>query len=927
MTDHNEIGREDQSEVLDGDRPTATMPAWQPDVALCAALNAAGDAIAIKDADLRFRFVNEALCRAVGRPADAILGKTDRDLFPDDVAILAALDDRTVLRTRRSVKREYLLPTVDGLLWVGVRKDPVIVDERPVGVITVARDISHSIETERRLRTSTDLLDRFFSQGVFAVAYLDRTLTILRVNEAFAHIGDGHAADFVGRAYETAFPHSDMVPLFRRVLNTGAPITETARPNQPTGRRQCGATYWDVSVQPVRDTAGVLDGLILTVGDVTDRVRREDDLRRSRELYKGLFDGSTAIMFLVDPDDGRFLEANAAAAAFYGHSRATLQQMHIHDLNTRPVARIREDVQQARRRDRNVFQVQHQLASGEIRDVEIHATPLDLDGRTVLFSIVHDITDRARAEAALRASEREKALILGSVTDLVVFFTSPDLRIHWCNRASAEALGSDTQSLIGTHCYQHWADRDSPCPGCPVQRCFETGAPTEAEQETPDGRVWSIHAYPAFDEQGALSGVVEVGRDITEPRASQAALARSLANLHAFFDSSRDFLTVRDEDGCIVAVNRTVETRLGWPAQDLVGRSVTLLHPEEVPVDATAHAGAPMTADPNESNALPLLTREGHRIPVETTVVRGTWDGRPVLFGTSRDISELALSRQMFETTFRDNATLMLITEPDTGKVVDANRAFLKTLGLTEAEVIGRTTVDLGLIQDAESREALIKVMLKGDTGVPPEVSLTARDGRTVVGQVSGRLIASGRQRYLLSMVTDITRQRALMNDLQHKATHDSLTGVYNRQETDRVLDLEIRRADRMGTPLSLILADLDHFKAVNDRLGHLAGDRVLCEVVGRLSHRIRETDMLARWGGEEFLILLPGTDARGASQLAETLRRAVADAAFREAGVITLSQGVAAYRTGETVSDWIARADAALYAAKAAGRNRVCGD
>lgn len=901
------------------------MPAWRPDAALRAALDAAGDAIAVKDADLRFRFVNDALCRAVGRPAEAILGKTDRDLFPDDVAILAAADDRDVLRTGRGVTREYLLPTTDGLLWVNARKDPVIVEGRPVGVIMVARDVSRSIETERRLRTSTDLLDRVFSQGVFAVAYLDRALTILRVNETFARMGDGRAVEFVGRAYGDLFPGSGLVPLFREVLNTGAPITKSAWPLPPTGRQRQGTTYWDVSVQPVRDAAGVLDGLILTLGDVTDRVRREEDLWRSRQLYKGLFDNSSAIMFLVDPEDGRFVKANAAAAAFYGHSRAALQRMHIHDLNTRPVARIREDVQQARRRDRNVFYVQHRLANGEIRDVEIHSTPLTLDGRTMLFSIVHDITDRARAEAALRASEREKALILGSVTELVVFFTSPDLRIHWCNRASAESIDMDTQSLIGKPCYRHWADRDSPCPGCAVLRCFETRAPTQAERETPDGRVWSIRAYPAFDDRGDLSGVVEVGRDITEPRASQAALARSLANLHAFFDSSRDFLTVMDEDGRIVAVNRTVETRLGWPAHDLIGRSVIVLHPRETRARATERARS-LIDGMAETCSLPLLTRAGHRIPVETTVVRGTWDGEPVLFGTSRDVSDLVLSRQMFETAFRDNATLMLITEPDTGRVVDANRAFLNTLGLTEADVIGRTSLELGLVADAESREALVMGMLQGGDAAPPEVSLVTRDGRTVVGQVSGRLISSGTHRYLLTMVADITQQRAVMNDLRHKATHDSLTGAFNRQEADRVLDQESRRADRMGTPLSLILADLDHFKAVNDRLGHLAGDTVLREVVTRLSGRIRETDMLARWGGEEFLILLPGTDEQGACQLAETLRRAVADAPFRDAGTITLSQGVAVYRPGESVSEWIARADAALYAAKAGGRDRVCG-
>ncbi|MBB4266464.1 sensor domain-containing diguanylate cyclase [Roseospira visakhapatnamensis] len=927
MSDRNGARHRDHHEPSGHAGPPVTARDAVSETILGVALNAAGDAMAIKDADLRFRFVNQALCRAVGRPAEAILGKGAWDLFPDDMADQVTRDDRVVLDTGRGMTRDLPLTAVGGgLTWVSIRTDPMMVEGRPAGVITVMRDISAPAGTERRLHGNDDLIDRFFNQGTVAVAYLDRAFAVLRVNDAFARIGGGRPEDFAGRACDARLPGFDLRPLLQQVLDTGQTVTDCAHPLWPGGRSTGDITYWDVSVQPVRDAAGMIDALILTLGEVTDRVRRDEEMRRARSLYQGLFDASSAVMLLIDPDDGRILKANEAAMNYYGYDAATLGTMSIQDINVLSEPAVWDLCQQARRRRRSLFQARHRLADGTIHDVEVNATPLDLDGRAMLFCIIHDVTERTRVEAALRASEREKALILGSVTESVVFYESSDLRIHWCNRASAESVGADTATLIGTSCYHHWSDRDAPCPECPVLESFDTQSPAECTRSTPDGRVWSLQAHPVFDDRGHLRGVVEVGRDVTEQRAAEASVARSLANLHAFFDSSRDFLTVFDEDGSIVAVNRTLETRLGWSEQVLVGQPVFTLHPRPLRADAI-RCTRDLVAGATKSSTLPLLTRDGDYVPVETTVVHGTWDDRPAVFSTSRDISDLALSRQMFETTFRDNATLMLITEPDTGRVVDANHAFLATLGLSEAEVIGQTTVALGFVKDAEARGELIKAILDAGEGQPCEVSVIGRDGHLVVGQVSGRMISSGSHRYLLTMITDVTRQRALMDELEHKATHDPLTGAYNRQVADRVLDQEIRRAERLRTPLSLILVDLDHFKAVNDHFGHLTGDRVLCEVVARLSGRIRETDVLARWGGEEFLIVLPGTDAPGARQLAETLRGAVAHEPFRDAGTITLSQGVAAYLSGESVADWIARADAALYAAKATGRNRVCGD
>jgi diguanylate cyclase (GGDEF)-like protein len=165
---------------------------------------------------------------------------------------------------------------------------------------------------------------------------------------------------------------------------------------------------------------------------------------------------------------------------------------------------------------------------------------------------------------------------------------------------------------------------------------------------------------------------------------------------------------------------------------------------------------------------------------------------------------------------------------------------------------------------------------------------------------------------------------RDLNLELNRLATTDSLTGAWNRRYFEQAADLEIARADRYGEPLALLMFDIDHFKLLNDTHGHPVGDRVLVELVQRVRPRLRTTDVLARWGGEEFVVLLPHCGREDAIKLAEKLRHLIATEPFPPAGPLTASFGVADFQAGETLDTWLKRVDDALYAAKAAGRNRV---
>ncbi|CAI8197595.1 MAG: diguanylate cyclase [Sulfurovum sp.] len=177
---------------------------------------------------------------------------------------------------------------------------------------------------------------------------------------------------------------------------------------------------------------------------------------------------------------------------------------------------------------------------------------------------------------------------------------------------------------------------------------------------------------------------------------------------------------------------------------------------------------------------------------------------------------------------------------------------------------------------------------------------------------------------YILTFA-DITLLKEKVNLLEYQATHDTLTGIYNRNKFHEMFEKEIRRNLRYKHDLSIIIVDIDHFKKINDTFGHQTGDDVLKAIPIILQSCIREHDILSRWGGEEFMILLPDTNIENAFKVAEKIRAKIESQTFTKRYLsLTASFGVSALRDEDTAENLIKRADNALYESKNQGRNLV---
>lgn len=177
-----------------------------------------------------------------------------------------------------------------------------------------------------------------------------------------------------------------------------------------------------------------------------------------------------------------------------------------------------------------------------------------------------------------------------------------------------------------------------------------------------------------------------------------------------------------------------------------------------------------------------------------------------------------------------------------------------------------------------------------------------------------------GQQYGYIQIRQDITPQKRL----EELWMTDHLTGLHNRQSVDQIWEREIQRSVRYGDVFSVLLIDIDHFKRVNDTFGHLVGDELLYQFSQLLQEISRDTDHIGRWGGEEFIVIIPGTNLSSAVLMAEKLRDRVEQYSFRTVGSITVSIGLACYRNGMSQDELFSVTDRALYRAKASGRNRV---
>jgi diguanylate cyclase (GGDEF)-like protein/PAS domain S-box-containing protein len=439
---------------------------------------------------------------------------------------------------------------------------------------------------------------------------------------------------------------------------------------------------------------------------------------------------------------------------------------------------------------------------------------------------------------------------------------------------------------------------------------------------------------------GALTSSVLWRRERGLRRAAVEAtsrLRRSEARLQALVRNSHDVIAVFDRRGMCTFASPSAERGFGRPVEQLLtAPPFDFVHPEDRPRVMQVLAGACDRPDVPPTVEFRVLHQDGTWRTFEAVATNLTDD--PAVAGVvinARDMSErrwaeaeLREAQERFRSAF-EHAPIGMALATTHGELFRVNRAIARMLGRAEDELLGMSVYDLTHPDDRASIRAHLDRLVTGEiTSSQLEQRCLHTDGREVWTAISSSLVRdpAGTPMYVVHQIEDVTERRRDGERLAHQAIHDPLTGLPNRLLfVDR-----LRRALGADGPgrTAVLFLDLDHFKVINDSLGHSAGDRLLITIADRLRTAVRPDDTVARFGGDEFTVLCRGVpDERAASEIAERVAAAVARPVHLAEGEVFVTVSVGIALSGgdlETPETLLRNADAAMYAAKDRGRARV---
>lgn len=449
-----------------------------------------------------------------------------------------------------------------------------------------------------------------------------------------------------------------------------------------------------------------------------------------------------------------------------------------------------------------------------------------------------------------------------------------------------------------------------------------------------------LQAQAASLEARVAERTKELAGEVTARRHAEEEIRRTHQRFVDLVDSTDGIVWEADARTFVFNfVSRKAETLLGYPVADWLqpGFWVSHLHPEDRTWAPDFCASCTGRLEPHRFEYR-FLARDGQVVWLEDIVTVVAEGGELVALRglmvdiTARKRADEEVHRLGQRLSLATRAARLGIWEEQRGSQrVLWDAAMFQIFGLDPKTFGGHYADFMGYV-DAEDRplvQAAVDALVTTGDSLHVIFRIHRPDGETRFIEAHGALQGGGEDggERLVGVCRDVTERKRNERELERLAITDGLTGCYNRGFLQKALEQEIEQVRRHAAPLSLIMADLDHFKGVNDSFGHAAGDRVLAATAGLVRGVMRRSDLFCRWGGEEFLLLCPHTPPGEAVHLAERVLAALREHRDAEAGVITASLGVASWRPGDDAEALLRRADDLMYRAKADGRNRICSD
>jgi len=451
----------------------------------------------------------------------SLVHEEDRDMM------LRYVQDDVVGRGVPFDKRYRIVRACDGQIrWLHGRGE---IDRdasgNPMALTGTIRDVTDEVEAALALTESEERFHSLYStmtEGValFRLVRDDEGVPVdylfATVNPAFETHTGLPAESVVGKRASAVYGEVPYLDIYAEVVSTGQPRQfETQAPSQ--------GKYYAISVvSPAPEQFATI------FSNITERREAERRLAESERQYRQFFESNTSIKWLIDPSDGRIIEANQAAADFYGYTKAELTRMRIGDINCMDAADLAHEMRVARDEQCRHFVFKHRRASGEVRDVEVYSGPMEVNGRSLLFSIIHDITDRTRAEQEVQRLLRERNAILEHTGVGISFVV--ERRQIWANQRLSELIGYSPEEMRGQSTRILFASQDDfdafGDEAYPALSRSESFTRDVALQRKDGDLFWAQISGVALDPAKPAEGSIWTFEDITESRQAKEDLIR-----------------------------------------------------------------------------------------------------------------------------------------------------------------------------------------------------------------------------------------------------------------------------------------------------------------------------------------------------------------------------------------------------------------
>ncbi|VVM77952.1 hypothetical protein PS631_02175 [Pseudomonas fluorescens] len=730
---------------------------------------------------------------------------------------------------------------------------------------------------------------------------------------------------------------------FQAVVN-GEPIEQAMRHRI---RWPDGSLHWlEVSGSLTHDRNGRRQ-MIGVIREITRQRDRETALINSEKRFASLFHMSPNAILLSRRKDGMLFEVNQHFEDMFGWPGAQIVGKTSIELGLWVHPEQRQQVLEATRYSTGpiTMEVQFRGSGGKVHDGILCTQSIELEGIAFLLTTFVDTSERKRAELALKDSQERLDLALDSAQLGTWDWHIPSGMLYGSARAA---------QLHGLEPVPFHESFEAFFEGVPEQEREAMRQSYRSLREGPAGsyqityrvqlengtaRYIESRARLYRDEQGNPLRMAGTLLDITDQVEREQRLSASEEKFASLFQVSPDPICVtRQDNGQFIEINPAFSQTFGWSAQQVLGRTA-----EQIGLWAETAERAQRIEHVIRERALSnVAVVVNHRSGAPMTCVISSRlimvDNQPCSVTSLRDITQqqraeaaIKASEEKFAKAFHSSPDAITITVRASGLYLEVNDGFCRLTGYSIDEVIGRTVHELGIWADDTQRATLLsEIKLRGRVHHREMLGRNKR-GELLTVEVSVEPITLNATECLLLTARDVSQLKNAQAQIRHLAYHDPLTNLPNRALLMDRLSQQIALLKRHNLRGALLFLDLDHFKHINDSLGHPVGDIVLKVITARLEASVRLEDTVARLGGDEFVVLLSGLEGSREAvegkvrELADTLRELLAEPMSLDGQrlQVTPSIGVALIPDhGATPADLLKRADIALYRAKDSGRN-----